>query len=103
MKRNVLIVAGLVASGVAMAETPLEVDSLIHLNSLVVSANKIEVNRNSVPLTISVIGRSQIENSSESALLPVLSEQVPGLFVTEKALPGLVFLPMLPVPSIFVG
>ena len=45
MKRNVLIVAGLVASGVAMAETPLEVDSLIHLNSLVVSANKIEVNR----------------------------------------------------------
>lgn len=56
MKRNVLIVAGLVASGVVMAETPLEVDSLIHLNSLVVSANKIEVNRNSVPLTISVIG-----------------------------------------------
>lgn len=52
MKRNVLIVAGLVTSGVVMAETPLEVDSLIHLNSLVVSANKIEVNRNSVPLTI---------------------------------------------------
>ena len=88
MKRNVLIVAGLVASGVVMAETPLEVDSLIHLNSLVVSANKIEVNRNSVPLTISVIGRSQIENSSESALLPVLSEQVPGLFVTEKGITG---------------
>ena len=72
MKRNVLIVACLLASVRMMAETPMEVDSLIHLNSLVVSANKIEVNRNSVPLTISVIDRNQIENSSESALLPVL-------------------------------
>ena len=88
MKRNVLIVACLLASVRMMAETPMEVDSLIHLNSLVVSANKIEVNRNSVPLTISVIDRNQIENSSESALLPVLSEQVPGLFVTEKGVTG---------------
>ena len=61
MKRNVLIVACLLASVRMMAETPMEVDSLIHLNSLVVSANKIEVNRNSVPLTISVIDRNQIE------------------------------------------
>ena len=88
MKRIVWTVCGLLAASSVMALTPLEVDSIIQLNSVVVSANKIEVNRNSVPLTISVINQQQIENSSESALLPVLSEQVPGLFVTEKGITG---------------
>ena len=46
------------------------------------------MNRNSVPLSISVIEREEIEASSESALLPVLSERVPGLFVTEKGITG---------------
>ncbi len=87
-KRTFMMAAGIVATLSTQAAEPLEVDSLIHLNSVVVSANKIEVNRNAVPLTISIIDREQIENSSESALLPVLSEQVPGLFVTEKGITG---------------
>lgn len=88
LKRNILIITGVIAFHSAHAIEPMEVDSLIRLNSLVVSANRIEVNRNSVPLTISVINREKIESSSESALLPVLSEQVPGLFVTEKGITG---------------
>ena len=87
-RRNVILGCALGAVSWAMAETPLEVDSIIQLNSVVVSANRIEVNRSSVPLTISVIDRERIESSSESALLPVLSEQVPGLFVTEKGITG---------------
>ena len=87
-RRNVILGCALGAVSWAMAETPLEVDSIIQLNSVVVSANRIEVNRSSVPLTISVIDRKRIESSSESALLPVLSEQVPGLFVTEKGITG---------------
>ncbi len=87
-KRTFMMAAGIVATLSTQAAEPLEVDSLIHLNSVVVSANKIEVNRNAVPLTISIIDREQIESSSESALLPVLSEQVPGLFVTEKGITG---------------
>lgn len=87
-RRNVILGCALWAVSWAMAETPLEVDSIIQLNSVVVSANRIEVNRSSVPLTISVIDRERIESSSESALLPVLSEQVPGLFVTEKGITG---------------
>lgn len=72
----------------ANAVEPEAVDSLIHLKGVVVSANKIEVNRNSVPLSISVIERQEIEASSESALLPVLSHRVPGLFVTQKGITG---------------
>ena len=88
LKRNILIITGVIAFHSVHAIEPMEVDSLIRLNSLVVSANRIEVNRNSVPLTISVINWEKIESSSESALLPVLSEQVPGLFVTEKGITG---------------
>ncbi|MDH6357388.1 TonB-dependent receptor [Parabacteroides sp. PF5-9] len=70
------------------ATEPDVVDSLIYLKGVVVSANKIKVNRNSVPLSISVIERHEIESSSESALLPVLSQRVPGLFVTQKGITG---------------
>jgi iron complex outermembrane receptor protein len=60
----------------------------INLEEIVVTATKTEVNRNNVPLTVSVIPMEEIENSSESALLPVLTEQVPGLFVTERGITG---------------
>ena len=41
-----------------------------------------------LPFTVSVIGRQQIEQSHEVSLLPVLSEQVPGLFVTQRSMLG---------------
>ena len=94
MKKGFLLISGLLAgsavfaSGLVEPIEPLGIDSLINLQGVVISANKIQVNRNSVPLTISVIDRDQIEASSESALLPVLSERVPGLFVTEKGITG---------------
>lgn len=34
--------------------------------------------------SVSVIGRPQIERAQQPSLLPVLSEQVPGLFVTSR-------------------
>ena len=97
MKKGFLLISGLLARSADFASgpdhpfepiEPLGIDSLINLQGVVISANKIQVNRNSVPLTISVIDRDQIEASSESALLPVLSERVPGLFVTEKGITG---------------
>lgn len=88
MKKEILLVSSLMFSTLAFAEEPVAVDSLINLKGVVITANKINVNRNSVPLSISVINRDQIEASSESALLPVLSERVPGLFVTEKGITG---------------
>ncbi len=60
----------------------------INIKEVIVTATKTKVNRNVVPLTVSVISEEEIENSSESALLPVLSEQVPGLFITERGITG---------------
>lgn len=88
MKKRILLISGLLVSFLGHAADPAAIDSLIRLKGVVVSANKIKVNRNSVPLSISVLERSEIEASSESALLPVLSERVPGLFVTQKGITG---------------
>lgn len=53
-----------------------------------VYSTRTRVHRNILPITLSVVTRSQIENSSESSLLPVLSQHVPGLFVTQKGITG---------------
>lgn len=63
-------------------------DTLINIEEVVITGSKTEVNRNNVPLTVSVVSNEKIENSSESALFPVLSQQVPGLFITQRGITG---------------
>ncbi|MDR1455141.1 MAG: TonB-dependent receptor [Tannerella sp.] len=58
------------------------------IDEVVVTANRVRTSRNNVPMTVSVIGRGEIEESSESALLPVLSGRVPGMFVTRRGVAG---------------
>jgi outer membrane cobalamin receptor len=58
------------------------------IDEVVITGTKTRVSRNNVPLTVSVVTGKQVEESSESALLPVLSEQVPGVFVTERGITG---------------
>lgn len=65
-----------------------EADTTRNLNEVVVTGSQVKVSRNHLPQTISVITREQIEASSESALLPVLSERVPGVFVSERGVTG---------------
>ena len=54
----------------------------------VVSATKTEVTRNQVPLTVSVVPEEVLEESTETGVLSILSEQVPGVFVTERGVTG---------------
>lgn len=60
----------------------------INLKEIVITGSTFEVNKNIIPIAISVVSRSQIAESNESALLPVLSGRVPGLFVTERGVTG---------------
>ena len=41
-----------------------------------------------LPLTVSVVDRAQIEEQMLPSLLPILSEQVPGLFLTQRGIMG---------------
>jgi len=60
----------------------------IQIDEVVVTGTPVKVNRNSVPMAVSIVGRDQIEESNESALLSVLNGRVPGLFVTERGITG---------------
>ena len=60
----------------------------IALEEVVVTGTKMEVARKNVPLTVSLVPRETLEQTTESALLPVLSEEIPGLFVTERGITG---------------
>jgi len=70
------------------AQEKTDTTKLINLDEVIVTATKTAINRNNIPLTVSVVSKEKIENSSESSLLPVLAEQVPGLFVTERGITG---------------
>src|ERR1035437_9009866 len=60
----------------------------INVNEVVVTGTTTSVNKNNIPMAISVVNRLQIDESNESVLLPVLSGRVPGLFVTERGVTG---------------
>ena len=78
-------------TGSFLNATTKEVSSLndtIALNELVVSATKTAVNRSEIPLTMSVIQKQTIDESVETGVLSILSEHVPGLFVTERGVTG---------------
>ena len=60
----------------------------IKIDEVVVTGTHVKVSRNSVPMAVSVVNRAQIEESDESAILPILNGRVPGLFVTERGVTG---------------
>ena len=60
----------------------------ISIKEVVVTGTKVEVARKNIPLTVSVITGEEIEQSDESALLPLISERVPGVFITERGITG---------------
>lgn len=64
------------------------VNDTLNIQEVVVTATKTQINKNNTPLSISIVSRQEIERSSESALLPVLSQRVPGLFVTQRGITG---------------
>ena len=69
-------------------ERTVVIDEKKPIEEAVVTGTRNETDIRHLPFTVSVIGRSQIEQSHEVSLLPILSEQVPGLFVTQRAMMG---------------
>jgi outer membrane receptor protein involved in Fe transport len=67
---------------------PQSLEDTLTIDEVVVTGSKIEVARKNIPLTVSQVPREIFEQAPESALLPVLSEEVPGLFITERGVTG---------------
>ena len=60
----------------------------INLKEVVTTGTRVPVPRDVIPVPITVVHRNTIEQSGETALLPVLMQQVPGLFVTSRGMAG---------------
>jgi outer membrane cobalamin receptor len=89
MKKILLTVITILALNAVKAQpVTITLKDTIKIEEVVVTGTPVKVNRNNIPMAISVVDRLQIAESSESAILPILSGRVPGLFVTERGVTG---------------
>lgn len=64
------------------------VDRTYEINEVVVTGTRNATDVRHLSQTVSVVGRNRIEQSMQQSLLPVLTEQVPGLFTTARSVMG---------------
>ena len=94
MKKVYFSIIGIcLACQAGMAQTSshdtLSLTNQIHqIDEVVVTGARHETDVRHLSQTVSVVGRAQIEHSLQPSLLPVLTEQVPGLFVTSRGVMG---------------
>ncbi len=79
-----LLFSGLISG---MQAQPVRKDT-VRIEEVLVTGSPVKINRENIPMSVSVVTGAQISESSESAVLPVLSGRVPGLFVTERGVTG---------------
>lgn len=60
----------------------------IQLGDVIVTGSRPAVNINNLPMSVTVVESKQIENRFEQSLLPIITEEVPGLFVTSRSIMG---------------
>ena len=86
MKKLIFAVALLVA---ATGKTQAQTDSVGHvLDNVVVTGTRNTADVRHLPMNISVVGREKLTENQRNNVLPTLSEQVPGLFVTARSIMG---------------
>lgn len=89
-KYIIISLAGcLMPAGVLMAQSDTTQTARSYtINEVVVTGTRNETDVRHLSQTVSVVNRKTIENSMQPSLLPVLSEQIPGLFLTERGVMG---------------
>ena len=63
-------------------------EKVISMDEVVITGSRVPISRDEMPIPVSVVHRNTIEQSGETSLLPVLSQQVPNLFVTSRGMAG---------------
>ena len=94
MKNNTMIIACLCAVGI-MNVSMLHVHENMqgttrtrsyNVEEVVVTGTRNETDIRHLPMTISVVGRQNLEHTYQPSVLPALTEQVPGLFTTGRGI-----------------
>ncbi|MDR0348966.1 MAG: TonB-dependent receptor plug domain-containing protein, partial [Tannerella sp.] len=76
------------AENIPAASQDTVTNKAVNLSEVVVTGSRIPVPRDVLPAPVSVVHRGTIEQSAETSLLPVLMQQVPGLFITSRGMAG---------------
>lgn len=58
------------------------------LNEVVVNVAKDDADIRHLPMTVSVVGREKLQDGYRTSVLPTLTEQIPGLFISERGIMG---------------
>ena len=82
-----LLIGGFVTARAGEAPDSLQGGSY-DIGEVVITGTRNETDIRHLPMTVSVVGRERIERGFQPSLLPVLTEQVPGLFVTGRGMMG---------------
>lgn len=80
----------LLASGSLLAENRVKEVSkdTIRLDEVVVTGSMPKVNLRNVPMSITVVSEEKVEGRMLPSLLPLLIEEVPGLFIAQRGIMG---------------
>ena len=95
-KHSLLLLASMTLCGSVAAQTSAAATQTIAgptldtltTDQVVVTGTRNRTDIRHLPMTLSVVGRDKIERSNTPSLLPLLTEQVPGLFITGRGLMG---------------
>ncbi|MDR1130187.1 MAG: TonB-dependent receptor [Prevotellaceae bacterium] len=60
----------------------------IQLDEVIVTGSRTETNLRNLPMSVTVIGSKTVENRLEQSLLPTITEEVPGLYITGRGIMG---------------
>ena len=91
MSKSILFIASiffLSTSLFASENNPPQINDSIRLDEVIVTGTMPKVNLRNVPMSISIVGERQIQTRLEPSLLPLLTEEVPGLFIAQRGVMG---------------
>lgn len=63
-------------------------DDTLSINEVVITGSKLEISRKNMPVNISVLSKEDLNGIHETAALSVVSQRIPGVFVTERGVTG---------------
>lgn len=85
-KLAILAAAVCLSSSFAFAQQ--DTASVRNLDDVVVTGSRTPTTTKNIPMTVSVVSRETLTANQRANILPTLTEQVPGLFVTQRAMMG---------------
>lgn len=87
---SIALMAIVVQTGLAQEQKrdTLDTGKVYEIGEVVVTGARSETDVRHLSQTVSVVNRSEIDQALQPSLLPVLTEQIPGLFVTSRGVMG---------------